>query len=131
MNVSFACRFALCFFSFSHHTFFVGLVSSSTAGERAVGYQIMKNRGLVPHQKKANKNPRVRKREQYRKAVIRRKGAVRDIRTGEAVTYGGEDTGIKTGISCSHKLALRQTIKRDDFELKSERTNSSNPSVLL
>jgi len=73
-------------------------------GERAVGYQIMKNRGLVPHQKKANKNPRVRKREQYRKAVIRRKGAVRDIRTGEAVTYGGEDTGIKTGISRSRKL---------------------------
>ena len=74
-------------------------------GERAVSKQIMKNRGLVPHKPKSTKNPRVKKREQYRKALIRRKGAVREVRTGEADAYGGESTGIKSGISRSRKLA--------------------------
>merc|ERR1711976_492937 len=52
-------------------------------GERSVGQMIMKNRGLVAHKAKINRNPRVKKREQYRKAIIRRKGAVRDVRTDE------------------------------------------------
>lgn len=64
----------------------------------------MKNRGLVPHKNKLNRNPRVKKREQYRKAVIRRKGAVRDVRTEEGHKYGGEETGIKRGVSRSRKL---------------------------
>eukprot|EP00593_Proboscia_inermis_P005864 CAMPEP_0171299054 /NCGR_PEP_ID=MMETSP0816-20121228/7838_1 /TAXON_ID=420281 /ORGANISM="Proboscia inermis, Strain CCAP1064/1" /LENGTH=125 /DNA_ID=CAMNT_0011774529 /DNA_START=83 /DNA_END=461 /DNA_ORIENTATION=- len=64
-------------------------------------------------------------------AVIQREGAVWGVCMGEEVTYDGEEAGIQTGISCSRKLALRQTIERDDFDLKSERTNSSNPSVLL
>ncbi len=34
--------------------------------ERAVGEMIMKNRGLVAHKSKINRNPRVKKREQYR-----------------------------------------------------------------
>ena len=74
-------------------------------GERAIGRTIMKNRGLVAHKPKMNRNPRVRKREQYRKALIRRKGAVREIRTDEGHAYGGESTGIKSGISRSRKLA--------------------------
>lgn len=73
-------------------------------GERAIGNTILKNRGLVPHKAKINRNPRVKKREQYRKALIRRKGAVRDIRTDEGHVYGGETTGIKSGISRSRKL---------------------------
>ena len=64
----------------------------------------MKNRGLVAHKAKINRNPRVKKREQYRKALIRRKGAVREIRTDEGHVYGGEATGIKSGISRSRKL---------------------------
>ncbi len=73
-------------------------------GERSVGQMIMKNRGLVAHKAKINRNPRVKKREQYRKAIIRRKGAVRDVRTDEGHKYGGEQTGIKTGLSRSRKM---------------------------
>lgn len=73
-------------------------------GERSVSKAIMKNRGLVPHKNKLNRNPRVKKREQYRKALIRRKGAVRDVRTDEGHKYGGEATGIKSNISRSHRF---------------------------
>ena len=73
-------------------------------GERAIGNTIMKNRGLVAHKNKLNRNPRVKKREQYRKALIRRKGAVREVRTDEGHKYGGEATGIKTNISRSRRL---------------------------
>lgn len=74
-------------------------------GERALSNVILKNRGLVAHKAKINRNPRVKKREQYRKAIIRRKGAVRDVRTDEGHKYGGEATGIKSGLSRSRKLA--------------------------
>jgi U3 small nucleolar RNA-associated protein 3 len=73
-------------------------------GERAISKAILKNRGLVAHKAKINRNPRVKKREQYRKALIRRKGKVREVRTLEGHKYGGEGTGIKTGISRSRKL---------------------------
>jgi len=73
-------------------------------GERAVSQMIMKNRGLVAHKAKINRNPRVKKREQYRKAIIRRKGAVREVRTDEGHRYGGEQTGIRAGLSRSRKL---------------------------
>lgn len=73
-------------------------------GERAISKAIMKNRGLVPHKNKLNRNPRVKKREQYRKAQIRRKGAVREVRTDEGHKYGGEATGIKKNITRSRKL---------------------------
>ena len=73
-------------------------------GERAINRTILKNRGLVAHKPKINRNPRVKKREQYRKALIRRKGAVREVREGEGHKYGGEGTGIKSNISRSRKL---------------------------
>ena len=63
-----------------------------------------KNRGLVAHKAKINRNPRVKKREQYRKALISRKGSIREIRTDESHKYQGESTGIKSGISRSRKL---------------------------
>jgi U3 small nucleolar RNA-associated protein 3 len=80
-------------------------VEEEIVGERAISKQIMKNRGLVAHKAKINRNPRVKKREQYRKALIRRKGAVREVRTDEGHKYGGEETGIKTNLSRSRKLA--------------------------
>jgi U3 small nucleolar RNA-associated protein 3 len=73
-------------------------------GERALSQQILKNRGLVPHKSKLNRNPRVKKREQYRKALIRRKGTVREVREDEGHKYGGEETGIKSNLSRSRKL---------------------------
>jgi hypothetical protein len=81
-----------------------GIDDSVEVGQkRAASYQIMKNRGLTPHRKKANRNPRVKKRQQYNKAIIRRKGAVREIITGVS-SYGGETTGIKSNLSRSRKL---------------------------
>jgi len=77
---------------------------SEVSGERAISRAMMKNRGLVAHKSKINRNPRVKKREQYRKALIRRKGTVREIRTNEGHKYAGEETGIKRGISRSRKL---------------------------
>ena len=59
---------------------------------------------MSAHKGKINRNPRVKKREQYRKALIRRKGAIREVRTQEGHKYGGEGTGIKTGLSRSRKL---------------------------
>jgi U3 small nucleolar RNA-associated protein 3 len=80
-------------------------MENEVVGERALSNQILKNRGLVAHKSKLNRNPRVKKREQYRKALIRRKGTVREVRTDEGHKYGGEETGIKSGLSRSRKLA--------------------------
>ncbi|CAD1476010.1 unnamed protein product, partial [Heterotrigona itama] len=44
-------------------------------GKRAITYQIAKNKGLTPYRKKEQRNPRVKHRNKYRKAKIRRKGA--------------------------------------------------------
>lgn len=63
-------------------------------GRRAVTYQIMKNKGLTPYRKKELRNPRVKHRKKYDKALIRRKGAVRTVRK-EIHRYDGEKFGIK------------------------------------
>lgn len=73
------------------------------SGKRGVTYEIMKNKGLTPHRSKLNRNPRVKKREQHRKAVVARKGQVRDV-VGGSGAYGGELTGIKANIARSRKL---------------------------
>lgn len=44
--------------------------------KRAITYQMAKNRGLTPYRKKELRNPRVKHKIKYRKALIRRKGAV-------------------------------------------------------
>ncbi|KAK4887686.1 hypothetical protein RN001_003957 [Aquatica leii] len=70
---------------------------------RAITYQIAKNKGLTPHRNKLQRNPRVKHRNKYRKALIRRKGAVRTVRT-ELSRYGGELSGIKATVSKSIKI---------------------------
>jgi U3 small nucleolar RNA-associated protein 3 len=80
-------------------------VEKEIEGERALSKVILKNRGLVPHKSKINRNPRTKKRKQYRDKLIQRNGAVRTVRTEEGHKYGGEQTGIKSGISRSRKLA--------------------------
>ena len=81
-----------------------GFDNSVEDGEkRKASYQILKNRGLTPHRKTANKNPRVKKREDYRKAVIAKKGQVREVVVPSS-SYGGELTGIKANISHSRRL---------------------------
>jgi U3 small nucleolar RNA-associated protein 3 len=72
--------------------------------KRAASYEIIKNRGLTPHRKKANRNGRVKKKEMYAKAVIARKGQIREIIKGVGTSYGGELTGVKANISRSRKI---------------------------
>ena len=82
------------------------LAEVAPGAKRAASYQIMKNRGLVAHKAKINRNPRVKKREQFRKATIARKGQVRDMRdSGEGARYGGEATGIRSNLTRSRKIA--------------------------
>lgn len=45
-------------------------------GKRAITYEMAKNKGLTPYRKKEQRNPRVKYRNKYHKALIRRKGAV-------------------------------------------------------
>jgi U3 small nucleolar RNA-associated protein 3 len=74
-------------------------------GERTASKQIIKNRGLVAHKAKINRNPRVKKREQFRKAKIRMAGTVPQIRSpNEGQNYGGEATGISMNVTRSRKL---------------------------
>uniref|UniRef100_D3TNZ4 Disrupter of silencing SAS10 n=1 Tax=Glossina morsitans morsitans TaxID=37546 RepID=D3TNZ4_GLOMM len=70
---------------------------------RGITYQIAKNKGLTPHRKKELRNPRVKHRSKYRKALIRRKGAVRSVRK-ETTRYSGEISGIKATVSKSIKF---------------------------
>jgi len=99
--------------------------------KRSITYQMAKNRGLTPYRKKELRNPRVKHRNKYRKAKIRRKGAVckiqklnfivtdtrafgnvlckiyflqvREIRK-ELTRYTGEISGIKAGVKKGIKL---------------------------
>ncbi|XP_077458164.1 something about silencing protein 10 [Stigmatopora argus] len=72
-------------------------------GKRSITYQMAKNKGLTPKRKKIDRNPRVKHREKYRRANIRRKGQVREVRR-EETRYSGELSGIRAGVKKSIKL---------------------------
>ncbi|XP_074946078.1 something about silencing protein 10 [Phalacrocorax aristotelis] len=71
--------------------------------KRGVTYQMIKNKGLTPRRKKIDRNPRVKHREKFRRAKIRRKGQVREVRR-ELHRYDGELSGIRAGVKKSRKL---------------------------
>lgn len=77
--------------------------ATENEGKRAITYEIAKNKGLTPHRKKEQRNPRVKHRNKYRKAKIRRRGAVREVRK-EVTRYAGEISGIKASVKKSIKL---------------------------
>lgn len=74
-------------------------------GKRKVTYAIEKNKGLTPFRKKEVRNPRVKKRMKY-KEKQKKLGSVRQVyKGGEGKGgYGGELTGIKSGLVKSVKL---------------------------
>ncbi|CAC5399164.1 UTP3 [Mytilus coruscus] len=72
-------------------------------GKRKVTYQIEKNKNIQIKKKKEDRNPRVKLRNKFRKAKIRRKGQIREART-EMNRYGGEVSGIRAGIKRSVKI---------------------------
>ncbi|KAL2629616.1 hypothetical protein R1flu_014302 [Riccia fluitans] len=78
-------------------------VEEDADGKRNITNMMEKNRGLTPHRKKLTKNPRKKYKLKHEKAVIRRKGQVRDIKSAGG-SYGGEATGIRTGISRSIRI---------------------------
>uniref|UniRef100_H0YTU2 UTP3 small subunit processome component n=1 Tax=Taeniopygia guttata TaxID=59729 RepID=H0YTU2_TAEGU len=71
--------------------------------KRGVTYQMIKNKGLTPKRRKIDRNPRVKHREKFRRAKIRRKGQVREVRR-ELHRYDGEHSGIRAGVKKSRKL---------------------------
>lgn len=71
--------------------------------KRGITYQMAKNKGLTPKRKKIDRNPRVKHREKFRRAKIRRKGQVREVRREEK-RYSGERSGIRAGVKKSVKL---------------------------
>lgn len=79
------------------------IVPEDVGDKREITYQIAKNKGLTPHRKKEQRNPRVKHKLKYRKAKIRRKGAVREART-EITRYAGEASGIKANVKKSIKI---------------------------
>lgn len=71
--------------------------------KREITRQIAKNKGLTATKRRELRNPRVKNRLKFTKAVKRRKGAVQPIRS-KVELYGGEATGIKTHLKRSVKI---------------------------
>jgi U3 small nucleolar RNA-associated protein 3 len=73
-------------------------------GKREVGWTIMKNKGLTPHRKKENRNPRVKKKMQYDKKMKKMASVKAVYKGGQKGAYGGEATGIKKNLVKSVKF---------------------------
>ena len=72
--------------------------------QRNVGYDIIKNKGLTRKRKKIDRNSRVKHREKFRKAMIKRGSKVTDFKEGPKGKYAGESTGLKSNIIKSTML---------------------------
>ncbi|KAG0270117.1 hypothetical protein DFQ27_000418 [Actinomortierella ambigua] len=72
--------------------------------KRSISWQILKNKGLTPHRKKEQRNPRVKHRNKYETAKKKIK-SVKRVFTRLEGAYAGEKTGIKTGLARSVKFS--------------------------
>lgn len=70
---------------------------------RHITYQIAKNKGLTPYRRKELRNPRVKNKNKYRKAVIRRKGQVRQVYK-QTKRYESEKFGINARVKKGIKI---------------------------
>ena len=66
-------------------------------------FKMARNKGLIPSRKKEQRNPRVKHRNKYRKAIVKRKGQVLPV-VCELQKYGGESTGIRSNLARSVSL---------------------------
>ncbi|KAL9081747.1 MAG: hypothetical protein Q9159_007080 [Coniocarpon cinnabarinum] len=74
-------------------------------GRREIGYAIAKNKGLTPRRRKEVKNPRVKKRKRFEDKSKKLRTMKPTYKGGEGRGgYGGELTGIKTGLVKSTRL---------------------------
>ncbi|CRK05678.1 hypothetical protein BN1723_001610 [Verticillium longisporum] len=74
-------------------------------GKRSINYTIEKNKGLAPKRKKENRNPRVKKKLQYEAKQKKLRSMMSTYKGGEPQGgYGGEKTGITTGLVRARKL---------------------------
>lgn len=82
-------------------------VPEETEERRSAGYKIMKNKGLTRIRKKEVRNSRVKYRNKFEDAVMRRKGQVQDkIREGTSNgDYDGEETGLRTHLKKSIRIS--------------------------
>jgi len=71
--------------------------------KRAINYEMDKNKGLTPKRNKLCRNPRVKHREKFRKAMIKRKSIVPKVRF-EDKRYSGEASGIRSTVVRSVKI---------------------------
>lgn len=74
-----------------------------TRQRRPINIAIKKNRGLTPYKKKEYRNPRVKHKLKYKKALSKRRRIVREVMP-QLHRYSGEATGIKTSTVKSIKL---------------------------
>ncbi len=72
-------------------------------GKRGISYKMATNKGLTPKRKKEQRNPRVKHRKKYIKAVKKYRKVVRPVER-ELERYGGEKGGIKSRLSRSVKI---------------------------
>lgn len=74
-------------------------------GKRKISYAIEKNKGLTPHRKKENRNPRVKKRKKFDEKKKKLASMKPTYKGGEGRGgYGGELSGIKSNLVKSRKL---------------------------
>ncbi|KRZ75146.1 Something about silencing protein 10 [Trichinella papuae] len=72
-------------------------------GKRSITYEMEKNKGLMPKRKKEQRNPRVRHRNRYHKALKKRRSQIPDVKR-EIHRYSGEARGLNPYIVRSVKL---------------------------
>ena len=65
---------------------------------------IMKGTGIYRKRPKVNRNPRVKHRKKYEKALVERKRKVQEYKEGPQSKYAGELTGIRSNLIKSTKL---------------------------
>mgnify|MGYP000945763512 CR=1 FL=1 len=78
-------------------------VAKEERQRRPINMAIKKNRGLTPYKKKEYRNPRVKHKLKYKKAMVKRRRNVCEAQK-ELHRYSGEATGIKTSTIKSIKL---------------------------